>query len=480
MNPVKLSPVNTRNDQSLVCPNLLSHWKIISVPESEQGVSGFSPILLQGIKTRQRFPFSLTEGYALKLFNGKLTVRQVQEKCQQQFGKEIHSDFVIKLLEKLVALGVLGIHKTENKRTYILREHSIKPNRWPLLKSAVQWIWNPNGYWLLRMEHPHSLAYLQISPYQKNLLLQLGKLPPKTIAAKYQVNIEDIQFLLKKLAGKGMLKDVKPVQSKRSWKFKKLLFNKNTWFDLQSDKINFIFTQKFSLLICILLAFVVAISVKNKVDKKLVPVTYIDSEENLSKKINSNSDQNLSQDIIPAKKAQKAGVIIDGTIKIDFAKQILEKVKQGTLRQEVATFLIAISATESSGGNWQEHRPNSKFYGAFQISRDRFDPNISDEEILGNPDMQIEVAQKLYDEKVVILADQNNLLNRKTLPEQQPLIEHLLGKSELYQIAYAWITLDGIDGHGVYSQDFASAAEQSAEIIRNHQYIRAYLYTDVK
>jgi hypothetical protein len=458
MNPVKLSASNARNYLNLKCPNLVSEWKIISVPESEQGVSGFSPVFLQGTKTTQRFSFSLMEGYALKLFNGRLTVRQVQEKCEQQFEQKISSDFVVQLLEKLVFLKILEIHKIENSKIYKLRENSPKRSRWTLLKSAVQWVWNPNGYWLLRIEHPNSIAYLQISPDQKDLLLQLDKVPLKTIAAKHNVKVEEIKFLLKKLAGKGMLNDVKRVKYKSNL-----------------HKIYFIITQKFSLLVCIFLAFAVAIGVKYQADKKQVSV-----EENLPKESLSDASQTLSEDVIPAKKAHKYGVISDGKIQTNFAKQILTKVKEGTLRKEVAIFLLAISATESSGGNWQEHRPNSKFYGAFQISRDRFNPHLSDREILENPDLQIEVAQNFYDEKVVILADNNNLSNRRTVPNREPLTEHFYNKSELYKIAYAWITLDGIDGHGVYSQDFANAAEQSAQIISNYKYINAYLSSNVK
>jgi surface antigen len=174
-------------------------------------------------------------------------------------------------------------------------------------------------------------------------------------------------------------------------------------------------------------------------------------------------------DILPAKKAIIGGGVVDSSIQGSFASDILDAVNRGVIRKEVAFFLMSILATESGGGNWQANN-GLGYLGAFQISpsgRAKFAPNVSDAEFLSNPDIQMQAAQGLYDEKLAIIrqVEQNNSNGWTTEPDQQPLDQHFAGKSEGYKVAYAWLTLYGVDGNGVYSKDYAQAADESAKLI---------------
>ncbi len=100
--------------------------------------------------------------------------------------------------------------------------------------------------------------------------------------------------------------------------------------------------------------------------------------------------------------------------------------------------------------------------------RNRFAPGVSDANFLANKDIQLKAAQGLYGEKLgaVREVELENRDKKTTEPDKQPLDKHFFGKSELYKVAYAWLTLNGVDGNGVYSKDYASAAVQSAQLIQ--------------
>lgn len=244
MNPEGTPTFNIAECQAWLCPNMATDWQLNSVADSDQ-------VLLRAIKTKQKFLFSDAEGYALQHFNGEFTVRQVQERCKQQFGEAISPTFIVQLLEKLVHLEILANPSAAKGAN----SHS------PLLKSGVQWIWNPDGYWLLRLQTPDSIAYLQISNYDKNLISQLSKLPIETIVAKYKISPQYVQELLQNLAVKGMLEGIEPPKPKIKFSilqllfFKFRLFNPDSWLNRHINKIRFIFTTEFSFLLCIFLGF---------------------------------------------------------------------------------------------------------------------------------------------------------------------------------------------------------------------------------
>ncbi len=248
------SKLDITNYQAWLCPNLKIHWQIQEVFDSEQ-------VFLQAIKTDKKLLFSATEGYVLKHFDGTLTVKQVQEKCQQKFGEAIEPNFIVQLLNKLADLQVLAIPKKneiENSSTDLESNKSVIIYR---LKSAVQWIWHTDGYWLLRLQNTDNIAYMQVSNYDKNLIKQLGQLPVETLVAKYKINPEYLQELLQKLALKGMLEGFAPPKTQKKLSllqilfFKFRLFNPDKWLNSNINKIRFIYTNEFCFLLCLFLGF---------------------------------------------------------------------------------------------------------------------------------------------------------------------------------------------------------------------------------
>ncbi|MEH1941589.1 MAG: site-2 protease family protein [Nostoc sp.] len=222
-------------------------------------------MLLQALKTEQKFLFSANEGYALKHFDGTLTVKQVQENCQHKFGEEIDSTFIIQLLEKLSDLRVLSIPK-KNEIQNLSAEQITKNIKLHRLKNTVQWIWHTDEYWLLRLQNLDNIAYMQVSNYDKNLILQLGNLPVENITAKYKISPQYLQELLQNLAAKGMLAGIDPPKYKKQFSilqllfFKFRLFNPDNWLNCNINKIRFIFTTEFSFLLCIFLGFTTVIA----------------------------------------------------------------------------------------------------------------------------------------------------------------------------------------------------------------------------
>lgn len=250
---------DTADYQAWICPNLLIHWEIIPASDSNQ-------VFLQAIKAEQKFLFSATEGYALKHFDGTLTVKQVQEKCLSQFGQEIDSTFMIKLLEKLADLKVLAIPKKNQIQKLNTDYQNTETTKAYKLKPAVQWISHPDGYWLLRLQNPDSIAYIQVSNHDKKLITYLSKSPVETIIDKYKINPQYVQGLLQKLAVKGMLEGIEPPKAKKKFSilqilfFKFRLFNPEKFLNCNINKIRFIFTAECFFLVCAFLGFSIFIA----------------------------------------------------------------------------------------------------------------------------------------------------------------------------------------------------------------------------
>jgi Ricin-type beta-trefoil lectin domain len=172
-------------------------------------------------------------------------------------------------------------------------------------------------------------------------------------------------------------------------------------------------------------------------------------------------------DTIPARQAIINGGVVNSSIKGIFVKDISDAVKQNIIRPEVGLFLVSLLATESKGGNWQANNGYG-YLGAFQIGvneRNKFAPGVSNAQFLADKNIQMKTAQGLYDEKLQIVRN-SNLSVWTTEPDKQVLSVHFQGKSELYKVAYAWLTLYGVDGNKVYSKDYAQAAEETAQLVR--------------
>jgi hypothetical protein len=73
----------------------------------------------------------------------------------------------------------------------------------PKLKSTVQWIPHPDGYWILR--NSEGVTCLQVDNSDKEVMSQLGLKPISDIAWEYDITLEDLQYLLRMLAETGML-----------------------------------------------------------------------------------------------------------------------------------------------------------------------------------------------------------------------------------------------------------------------------------
>ncbi|HLO87527.1 MAG TPA: M50 family metallopeptidase [Nostocaceae cyanobacterium] len=254
---------NQAESQNWICPNLSIHWDIISIPESEQ-------VILQAKQTNDKHSFSVIEGYALQYFIGKFTVQQINEQCHQKFGAEVSPDLVFILIEKLINLGVLAVPKqVKNDNSKNSSQTHINAKLYHL-KSAAKWIWNPDGYWLLRLQHSDNISYIQISNSDKKLILQLDKLPLDTIATQFQVSPEYLQYLVQILAFKGFLEGTEPAKPKKRFSpsqllfFKFRLFNPDKWLTVHIDKIRFIFTSYFGFLLCSIVAFAVAIGISRQ------------------------------------------------------------------------------------------------------------------------------------------------------------------------------------------------------------------------
>ncbi|MBD2593199.1 M50 family metallopeptidase [Nostoc spongiaeforme FACHB-130] len=259
MNLEENSNLSLADCQTLVCPNLKIHWQILPVVDSDK-------VFLQAIKTDKKLLFSATEGYALKHFDGTWTVKQVQKKCQQKFGESIDSNFIMQLLNKLADLQVLAIPKKHNINNLTTNSQTTKAIKLYRLKSAVQWIWHTDGYWLIRLQNTDNLAYFQVSNYDKNLIIQLSKLPVETIIAKYKINPQYLQELLQRLALKGMLEGIEPPKYQKKFSllqilyFKFRLFNPDNWLNVNINKFRFIFTAEFCFLLCLFLGFTTVIA----------------------------------------------------------------------------------------------------------------------------------------------------------------------------------------------------------------------------
>jgi Ricin-type beta-trefoil lectin domain len=172
---------------------------------------------------------------------------------------------------------------------------------------------------------------------------------------------------------------------------------------------------------------------------------------------------------VPARQAIINGGVVNSSIKGIFVKDISDAVKQNIIRPEVGLFLVSLLATESKGGDWRADN-GLGYLGAFQIGvkeRAKFAPGVSNAQFLADKNIQIKTAQGLYDEKLQNVRN-SNLSVWTTEPDKQVLSVHFQGKSELYKVAYAWLTLYGVDGNKVYSKDYARAAEETAQLVRKY------------
>ncbi|MBD1903892.1 efflux RND transporter periplasmic adaptor subunit [Trichocoleus sp. DQ-A3] len=239
-----------------ICPDLTADWKLGKLRNSDEFV-------LQSLEGNRRIRFSATEGYALQSFTGRFTVGQVQERCQQQLGNAISPDFVSQLLSKLVVVDILTLSDAEESPT--------PGASGSVLKACVQWIKHPDGYWILR--NPEDVTFIQVDDTGKAVISDLGQRQLEAIAQKYNISTQELRKLLQQLAATGMLVGTKPQKPSRGkftpmqlLFFKLSLFNPDRWLSRHVDKLHWIWTRTFALLLCFFLGWSSAIAFSHSTD----------------------------------------------------------------------------------------------------------------------------------------------------------------------------------------------------------------------
>jgi len=238
-----LSPTSSPN---YMCPDLRANWKLARV-------RGQNQIILQEIAGERQFSFNLIQGFALQYFTGELTVEQLQKLCVQQFGDRVPDDLVEQLWRSLITLGIISTSPTEQ-----LPQNQTNS---PQFKACVEWIYNPDGHWILR--NLEDYTFMQISDVDKAIIEQIGKLPTAQICQEFGTTPQALRHLLQMLAGTGMLVGTKP--SKRpQGKFNPLqllyfkisLFNPDPFLNRNINKLRWIWTPVFGYFLGFFLSYI--------------------------------------------------------------------------------------------------------------------------------------------------------------------------------------------------------------------------------
>lgn len=89
------------NCHSWTCPDISLQWQLCPMPEAE-------PVVFQSLEGNRQYHFSAPEGFALRYFIGEFTVEQIQRFLEQELKDAISPNFVEELVQKLLALDMLG------------------------------------------------------------------------------------------------------------------------------------------------------------------------------------------------------------------------------------------------------------------------------------------------------------------------------------------------------------------------------------
>lgn len=244
--------------ESLICPDLTAHWQLSRDNRS-------NAVLLQAKQSDQRFRFSPLEGAALQHFTGYSTVALIQKRVAQQAF--VSPTFVQELLQVLLALDIVMLEDDPELRLLLLGD---RPNvDQPRLKSTVQWIAHPNGYWILR--NPTEVTFLQVSDLDKAVIEHLGRLPLQELCQRHAITTETLRSLLQLLSTTGMLEGTQPAQpAKRRFtplmllSFKVPLFNPDRWLTQSIVPLHWLWSRPFALGLSGFLAFSAAIGLAHQ------------------------------------------------------------------------------------------------------------------------------------------------------------------------------------------------------------------------
>src|SRR4028119_78236 len=134
----------------------------------------------------------------------------------------------------------------------------------PKLKSTVQWIPHPDGYWILR--NSEGVTCLQVDNADKEVMSQLGLKPISDIASEYDITLEDLQYLLQMLAETGMLEGTQPPKPppnkfniQQLLSFQIPLLNPDAWLTKHTGKLRWIWTWQFCFCMGVLISASLAV-----------------------------------------------------------------------------------------------------------------------------------------------------------------------------------------------------------------------------
>ncbi|TVQ16740.1 MAG: hypothetical protein EA367_19385 [Leptolyngbya sp. DLM2.Bin15] len=247
-----------------LCPDLSLHWVLLQDPDGQC-------VWLRGKQVAVRHALTATEGYALRYFVGRFTIRLVQQMCRQEFS-DLPDGFMADLLHKLVDLGILSVGDSAEEPSSAEDAETVAPLRpttGPRLKASVHWIQTNDGHWILR--NPEDVTFVQLNDVGKQIVEQLETEAPVAIASRYGVSIEEMRSLLQQLALTGMLEGTTPPKPPRKkftpmqvLFFKLSLWNPDSFLADHIDRLRWIWTKTSWMLLCIALAGTGAIALHQR------------------------------------------------------------------------------------------------------------------------------------------------------------------------------------------------------------------------
>lgn len=233
-----------REQNEIRCPDLTHYWEVDYLPAAKQWI-------LTATSGTPRYNINEIESYALQRFDGDMSVGELQQACQDQFGSAISPNFLMELLEKLLVWGVI-------EEEGVGRGGSVG-SALPRLKQGVEWIAHPQGHWILR--NPVDVTYLQLDRRSKEAIALLDTLPPEQICDRCGIPLHQLRSLLQLLAATGMLEGTTPPKPpKKKFTplqllfFKVPLFNPDPWLNAPARGLAWIWTKPAFLLLIALLA----------------------------------------------------------------------------------------------------------------------------------------------------------------------------------------------------------------------------------
>lgn len=243
--------IATKDDLDYLCPNLTVNWQL------DDRIDSVGQVILQAKVGNCRYQFDTIEGYALKHFTGQYTARQILNRCRLRSGTFIPSDFIVRLLQKLTDLEILTATADKEEELENPTPDSPPPkiSNFIQLKSTVEWIPHPDGYWILR--NPEDLICLQIDNFDKEVISQLSQQSLIAIVNQYDISLEDVQYLMQMLAKAGMLEGIKAPKPPNKFNLQKLLYckipvlNPDAWLTQHINKLRWIWTEQFGFALCV-------------------------------------------------------------------------------------------------------------------------------------------------------------------------------------------------------------------------------------